>query len=364
MKPAPPVTRTLVKVSIRASNGSRCRASEKAVVKAGGSLGDPVAWQRTRNVSGGRSGPASTRARPAQPLLASLPVEPSSSRLPRVSGPEPLERRVGPRTWGEQSDPAGPRQVCEGSDQWGPRHSYRESLMIRALTRRLKGKRVLNAGCGAGSLSMRLLEKGLDVTSMDASEPSIERLTAELASSFPGRHAPVLLSDIGEMPFADAEFDGVVCGEVLEHLDDERPAVAELARVLRPGGVLVATVPANPWRYDWFDHWVGHRRRYTADGLKDLLLSGGFERVEVSGWGFPLSGLFYRVVYRRLMRRRLERTVPGQLGDGSASARWLSHAVRPIFELDTLFLGRRPGYFGLLAISHAPEIKAQSQKAR
>jgi len=281
-----------------------------------------------------------------------------------MTGLGPLEQRVEPRTWGERSDPTGPRELCEGSDQWGPRHSYRESLMIRALTRRLEGKRVLNAGSGAGSLSMRLLEKGLDVTSMDASEPSIERLAAELARSFPGRHAPVLLSDIGEMPFADAEFDGVVCGEVLEHLDDERPAVAEIARVLRPGGVLVATVPANPWRYDWFDHWVGHRRRYTADGLNDLLLSGGFERVEVSGWGFPLSGLFYRVVYRRLMRRRLERTVPGQLGDDSASARWLSHAVRPIFELDTLFLGRRPGYFGLLAISHAPEIKTQSQKAR
>ena len=236
--------------------------------------------------------------------------------------------------------------------------------MIRALTARLKGKRVLNAGCGTGSLSLRLLEKDLDVTSMDASEPSIARLTAELARAYPARRPPVLLGDICEMPFGDAEFDGVVCGEVLEHLDEDRAAVKEIARVLRPGGVFVATVPANPWRYDWADHWAGHRRRYTPDGFNDLMAGAGLEGVEVSGWGFPLSGLYHRHVYERMLRRRLESPVPGRLGQGLGSARWLSRITRAALEFDSLFMGRRPGYMGLLAIARTPEGGAQSQAGR
>ena len=276
----------------------------------------------------------------------------------------PLERRVEPRTWGEQADPTGPRELCEGSDHWGPRHSYRESLMLRALVRRLKGKRVLNAGCGTGSLTLRLLEKGLDVTSMDASEPSISRLTGEVAKSYPAEHPPILLGDICEMPFAAAEFDGVVCGEVLEHLDEDHAAVGEIARVLRPGGVLVATVPANPWRYDWADHWAGHRRRYTPEGFRELMTSAGLERVEVSGWGFPLTGLYHRHVYERMLRRRLESPVPGRLGQGLGSARWLSRITRATLEIDSLFMGRRPGYMGLIAIAHAPEGGNQNQAGR
>ncbi len=277
---------------------------------------------------------------------------------------EPLERRVEPRTWGERTDPTGPGELCEGFDQLGPRHSYRESLMIRALMPRLKGKRVLNAGCGPGSLSLRLLEKGLDVTSMDASEPFIDRLTEEVAKSYPARPAPVMLGDICEMPFDDAEFDAVVCGEVLEHLDQDQAAVQEIARVLRTDGVLVATVPANPWRYDWADHWVGHRRRYTPEGLRELLASAGLERVEVSGWGFPLSGLYHRQVYERMLRRRLKSPVPGRLGQGLGSSRWLSRIARAALEFDSLFIGRRPGYMGLLAIAHASGGRAQSQAGR
>ena len=45
-----------------------------------------------------------------------------------------------------------------------------------------------------------------------------------------------------------------------------RPRCGELARVLRPGGLLLVTVPANPYRYDWTDRWAGHRRRYTVRG--------------------------------------------------------------------------------------------------
>jgi SAM-dependent methyltransferase len=281
-----------------------------------------------------------------------------------MSVPEPLERRLAPRTWGEESDRTGPREVCEGSDLWGPRHTYRESLMIRVLRPRLHGKRLLNAGCGAGSLTMRLLDKGFDVTSLDASEPSIDDLSARVGELYPDRDLPVMVGDVCELPFSDREFDGAVCGEVLEHLDDDRAAVGEIARVLRPGGLLVATVPANPWRYDWADHWAGHRRRYTREGFEELVTGAGLERVEVIPWGFPVSGLYHRMVYERMVRRRLESPLPRKLAQGGGSTRWLSRIARAALELDTLFLGRFPGYFGLLAVAYRPEGEAKSQAGR
>jgi SAM-dependent methyltransferase len=156
----------------------------------------------------------------------------------------------------------------------------------------------------------------------------------------------------------------VTCGEVLEHLDDDRAAVREIARVLRPGGVLVASVPANPWRYDWVDHWVGHRRRYTRDGFEQLMALAGLERIEVIPWGFPLSGLYHRVVYERMVRRRIESPIPGKLAEGAGSSLLLRRLTRAALELDTLFLGRRPGYFGLLATAHRPDPDARRHPPR
>jgi SAM-dependent methyltransferase len=54
--------------------------------------------------------------------------------------------------------------------------------------------------------------------------------------------------DITAMPFGDDEFDGVICSHVLEHVDDDRAAMSELARVLRPGGWLLVLVPLDPGR--------------------------------------------------------------------------------------------------------------------
>jgi hypothetical protein len=129
--------------------------------------------------------------------------------------------------------------------------------------------------------------------------------------------------------------------------------------VLRPGGVLVATVPANPWRYDWFDKWVGHLRRYTEAGMSERLREAGFDVVAADGWGFPVTGFYHRFAYRTLLRRRM-RAQAGRNGAPAGSpgllTRVLMRGFRVVLELDSLFIGRRPGYFGLLVCAEvAPE---------
>jgi SAM-dependent methyltransferase len=252
------------------------------------------------------------------------------------------------------ADALGPHDWGAAPELFGPRHRYREALMLRRFLPAVPGPEVLNAGAGAGSLTLRLASAGLRVTSVDASpelcawtRAALERELGPAASAH-----PVAVGDLQALDLPDAAFDGTTCGEVLEHLDDDRAGARELARVLRPGGLLVATVPAGPFRYDWTDLWAGHRRRYTAEGLETLLLGAGLRAVRVVAWGFPLTGLYHRLVYRPALRRRVARGGPGGGGAGPGAGRRALEAVaRAALELDTPFLGRRPGYLGLLAVA-------------
>jgi SAM-dependent methyltransferase len=236
----------------------------------------------------------------------------------------------------------------DAPDLYGPRHDYRESLMMRRLRPALPAGHVLNAGCGAGSFTLRLLDAGYEVTSVDASEAFVERVRRLV-----GDRGAVELADLHALRFEAGTFDAIVCGEVLEHLDDDQTAVREFARVLKPGGVVLASVPANPWRYDWSDLWAGHRRRYTAAGLAERFTAAGFADVDVTDYGFPLLGLYHRQVYRRMLKRRLERD-GGDVGAPTGAMKRVAPLVRAAFELDTLFMGRRPGYFGLIASARLP----------
>lgn len=230
---------------------------------------------------------------------------------------------------------------------YGPRHDYRESLVMRRLLPALPGPEVLNAGAGAGSLTLKMIDAGLRVTSTDYSPELCEWTRRALRERGALEANPVIAGDLQRIDLPDAAFDGAVCAEVLEHLDDDRAALGELARVLRPGGLLLVTVPANPYRYDWTDRWAGHRRRYEPEVLRARMEEAGFEDVDVKGWGFPLTGFFHRHVYRRALARRLE--AGGGRATGGAPPRLASRVVRAALEIDTAFIGRRPGYHGLLA---------------
>jgi SAM-dependent methyltransferase len=239
----------------------------------------------------------------------------------------------------------------DAPELYGPRHDFRESLLIRQLADRVQRGHVLNAGCGAGSLTLKLLDRGFEVTSVDASEAFVARLAAELARR--GQDGSAEVGDLHSLRFPDGSFDAVVSGEVLEHLADDATAVREFARALRPGGVLAVSVPANPWRYDWTDRWAGHERRYTAEGLRSLLEDAGLTDIAVVPYGFPVTGLYHRHIYRRMLRRRLASDA-GRLGGPAGATRRLAPLVRAALQIDTLFLGRFPGYFGLLASARRP----------
>ncbi len=114
---------------------------------------------------------------------------------------------------------------------------YARPEMLR-LAGDVAGRRILDAGCGSGPLSAALQAKGAVVTGCDVSAAMVE-----LARQRLGDDAHVHVADLAApLPFADAEFDDVVASLVLHYLEDWAVPLAELRRVLKPGGRLFVSV--------------------------------------------------------------------------------------------------------------------------
>jgi SAM-dependent methyltransferase len=112
-----------------------------------------------------------------------------------------------------------------------------KQLALRAVPRPRSGARALDLGCGDGFWSERLRELGYAVTAVD-----IPRQYPNEDADIP--YAGVVYADANApLPFPDASFDLVWCSEVIEHLNQPDAAIAEIRRVLRPGGTAIITTP-------------------------------------------------------------------------------------------------------------------------
>jgi len=133
------------------------------------------------------------------------------------------------------------------------------------------GSRVLDAGAGEGPY--RALFAHCEYVTLDWP-----------GTVHPAARGADVVADLHDVPLEEASIDAVVCTEVLEHVADPALVLAELHRVLRPGGRLLVTVPfVNELHEEPHDHY-----RYTSHGLRGLLERAGFEGVEVA----PTTGWF------------------------------------------------------------------------
>ena len=147
--------------------------------------------------------------------------------------------------------------------------------------------RVLDVGCGTGRVAVELAGRGFSVDALDL-EPQVVEQAGALATRC-GASVRFFAADFqGVDPrFPDETYDAVVCSEVLEHVGPWRDVLANMARVLHPGGLLILTTPNGPRQFSVLDKYAGHVRRFRwaelSAGLSD------FEVLEAFTVGFPLT---------------------------------------------------------------------------
>jgi SAM-dependent methyltransferase len=120
------------------------------------------------------------------------------------------------------------------------------------------------------------------------------------------RHRPAnvdyIIGSIEALPFVEKSFDAVLALDVLEHLDDDLAGLREAARLVKPGGLLLITVPALPILWGAMDVVAHHRRRYVKDTLCRLFVRANLARPQVTYFN---TLLFAPIAGVRLTRRAL-----------------------------------------------------------
>lgn len=164
-----------------------------------------------------------------------------------------------------------------------------DALLDRYLPASGEGLRLLDVGCGTGNHMARMRERGFEVAGIDGSDKMLEHAR----SLNPG--AEILHADVDAIPFPDRSFDFVLCIEVLRYLPDSSPCIREIARVLRPGGVCLATAaPAFNLNGYWLINRVANSVRVgnlvrlkqfftTSRKLRRQFTYAGFEKPAVHG---------------------------------------------------------------------------------
>jgi SAM-dependent methyltransferase len=197
------------------------------------------------------------------------------------------------------------------------RRAVVRSLLTRAGV--ADSPRILDAGCGTGANLVEYRRLG-EATGVDAFREAIEFCRERGLDDV--HEAPV-----EELPFEPGSFDLLFATDVIEHLDDDVLALRELRRVAADGARLVLTVPAYQWLWSGHDVSVHHRRRYTAELLR--------ERVEAAGWRPAVETYFFAtalpaVALVRTVRRRFSN------GDGKSDLSMPPAPVNRLLELPTL----------------------------
>ena len=176
--------------------------------------------------------------------------------------------------------------------------------LARALPPR--GARILEVGAGSGRDSLELAGQGAEVWVVDYTPSALELIVRQPGGASLRR----VCGDAFRLPFRDASFDAVFHQGLLEHFRDPRGLLAENARVLKPGGVLLVDVPQR-WHYYTplkhaliaVDHWfAGWETEFSIGELRRLVRSVGLRPVhEYGDWCVP--NLAYRVGRKALLAR-------------------------------------------------------------
>ncbi|HXV23718.1 MAG TPA: class I SAM-dependent methyltransferase [Alphaproteobacteria bacterium] len=222
----------------------------------------------------------------------------------------------------------------------------RRKLFSRELSRLglSEHSRILDIGTGTGA-NLRLLRQiGMHrVVGLDESDTAIRFCAARGLGA-------VQQGDIRRLPFEDGTFDLVLATDVIEHVEEDAQAIAEIRRVLAPGGYALVTVPAFASLWGLQDDQSHHRRRYRRAEFRDLLLRAGFDIRR----SYYFNYLLFPAIWGA--RRIIKWLKPDLESENQVNTPLINRILGWIFSLDvrTAPLVRPPFGVSILAICRRP----------
>ncbi len=208
--------------------------------------------------------------------------------------------------------------------------------------------RILDLGCGPGWTLERLGHLG--------EAYGLEYSTMALGFARQRGLKRLVSGDGITLPFASGAFDCVVALEVLEHFEDDAAVAREALRVLRPGGLLLVTVPAFMALWRHHDERYGHYRRYARHQLPALLAGAGFDVLRCE---FIKCLFFLPLLLWARMNRPDSRRSEAARDDFFALPRWVNELLRLEIVWEVRLRLNRLAPFGvtLLAIARRPGLE-------
>jgi SAM-dependent methyltransferase len=207
----------------------------------------------------------------------------------------------------------------------------RREVLARLIETRIRppaGARILEIGCGTGhNLSMLGGFGRVDATEIDPAARAIA--TTRLGREVVDAPLPALPGIAGR------SYDLIAILDVLEHVEDDRAALASMAAKLRPGGHILITVPAHPWMWSAHDEVNHHKRRYTRDGLRAAVQDAGLS-LDMLSW-------FNSLLFPAAAAARLAGRLSGKSDSGDALPPAPVNALfEALFRLERYAIGRLP----------------------
>ena len=226
------------------------------------------------------------------------------------------------------------RAVFEAMAEHEERHWWYRARreVVAALIERVvkppKNAKLLEIGCGTGH-NLAMLGKYGEVDALE-----VDGIARGMAEERLGRS--VLAAPLPELAgLPDDGYDVVAALDVIEHIPDDKAALEGIARVLKPGGKLVMTVPAHQWMWSAHDVVNHHQRRYSKSGLKRLI-EGSPLQLESIGY---LNSLLFPVA----MAQRLASKISGKDDANLAPPpQPINQALERVFAAERRLIGRVP----------------------
>ncbi len=223
------------------------------------------------------------------------------------------------------------------------------------------GVSLLDMGCGGGRHAFAGMRRGARVVAFDADGAELKGVQVMVEAMVEAGEVPArgsgssVQGDALALPFGDGAFDRVIASEVLEHIPNDVDAIAELARVLRPGGRMAVTVPARfPERVNWalsteyHDIPGGHIRIYRQHELEQKLEAAGLmlrgshhaHALHSPYWWIRCAGGVNNA--DRLLARRYHDLLVWQIMKNPQVLRWADRALNPVMGKSLIIYVEKP----------------------